>query len=139
MTYTSASGWYSLTLPTDWIAEKQGNLTTIYEASSAATGALQVSAFQVPEGQHIDLATQFSEYLKDKVDSITPDDVRAEEQRGKQVASFGFFDKEERYWVFWMFNKAPKLILISYNCAASHAAAQKSAIESIVGSLEIHP
>lgn len=139
--YTSSSGWYSLSLPGDWTAERNGNLVTFYHPNAVSEGwggALQLSAFSVPEHAEVDLATEFTKYLQGKISGITNQDIQSEKTGEYETASFGFFGKEDgRYWVFWMLSKTPRLILASYNCPADSAGKEKADVESIIASLNI--
>jgi hypothetical protein len=118
---------FEATFPDEWNVEKSDDLVSIYNASNGV-GALQISSYIVPDPNIVKLDEELKGYLEQKYGEVNLKLLN-------KYAWFSVIDDGNRYWHYWLLNKANILMFITYNCKSSDKSIEKGVVDRIIKSM----
>ena len=130
--YISASGYYKLYIPDNWGYSEDENIVSFYDEVNGE-GELQVSSYAISKDQNIDVASELSEMLTDKI-GMQRQDILPKISVLNNLANF-YFTEDKKYWEYYMVFRNGKLLFITYNCNQTDILVQKYIINKIVKSI----
>ena len=130
--YRSSSRYYELCIPDNWSYTEEGNIVS-FNNEVCGVGAFQVSSYLIDKDQNIDVASELSNMLSDKI-GVPKQDILPKISVTNNLAHFYFIDGE-KYWEYYILFKNGKLLFITYNCQQTDNLVEKSIIDKIIHSI----
>ncbi|MEL6193782.1 MAG: hypothetical protein AAFR66_17095 [Bacteroidota bacterium] len=116
-----------LEIPRDWETFREDNLLSVYNSTNGV-GALQISAYEAPEYNRINLKDELVDYL-----GINSEEAKLESSNTHSY--YNFVDNQNVYWRYWMIKKDGKIILASYNCGKEDIEIEVEVINKMIRSI----
>ena len=142
MTEFEKKGWFKVTLPEGWEADESEEPISFYHAEGA--GALQATV-QTPRplkpGEKVDVFLMLRAFLKQTGVDIEATEARRSTERGLDWATCEYTGESPEegnlLWRVWMVTNHDIVAFFTYACREEEKDAERTAVDSILASLEL--